>query len=808
MKDEAVDVTTFGTPPDPELVGKAWDQRGWPLLQQYCLDCHNEFHQEAELDLSRFESLEGISSDGPTMKRVLNMVRFGAMPPEDAALPSDDERQRLGDLIDQSIYAVTCDTEPRPGKVTARRLNRAEYNHSVRDLFGMDLRPADDFPSDEVGGGFDNNADVLTLSPIQIEKYLAAAEKVSQQVLIDPASLPELDAERPGDQLVVEGEGKTGSFYGRFLSPEAFAWTEVETPLPGEYRLRLRGGNSLQDAEPSQVAIYDMNGLLAGVFELEHYGSGGGSSRDHIRVKLEQGEHRFFFEPIEADDERELVVGTTKFPKFDEMTSERIKERRKLIGKPLKPERDFEKKDYPFMLREFEIEGPRQYGDGVFPPSQKQIITSRPEGDGRDAIEKAAIECLQPLMRRAFRGPVTKDEVKPYAGLVADAVKRDESYERGLQIAVSAILVSPRFLFRVETPPEEWGGKAGEVVRLTQHQLASRLSYFVWSSTPDEALLEAADEGRLEGDELDRQIRRMLDDPKSESLATEFAAQWLGLRNLKNHQPDAERFNTFEPSLLSEMAEETRRFFLHALRNNRPVAELLTADYTFLNEPLAEYYGVEGVNGDGFRRVSLEGTPRRGLLGHASVLTLTSEPTRTSPVKRGKWILENVIGTPPPEPPSGVPELGETKTASEDATLREQLELHREDPSCAACHRVMDQLGFGLENFDAVGQFRESEGSVKIDASGVLPGGRDFAGAQELSRVLGETERKAFAKTVVQRLLGFALGRELTLQDRCTVDEIVRETEPGGYRFIDIVTQIVHSRPFLYYEWTAVASAE
>jgi hypothetical protein len=292
----------------------------------------------------------------------------------------------------------------------------------------------------------------------------------------------------------------------------------------------------------------------------------------------------------------------------------------------------------------------------------------------------------------------------------------------------------------------------------------------------------------------------MIADDKADTLASEFAAQWLGLRNLRQHEVDGDRFAVFDDDLKQAMSRETEFVFMHLVRENRPIAELLTADYSYLNERLAQHYGIDGVRGDHFRRVSLTETPRRGILSHASVLTLTSNPARTSPVKRGKWVLENVLGTPPPDPPAGVPELEQTKTAAAEASLRQQLELHRADPSCAACHKVMDQLGFGLEQFDAIGRFRNPDSGPPIDASGELPGGRTFNGAAELSQVLGRSERQAFARTATERLLTFALGRELSPSDRCVVDGIVQRTAENDHRVVDLVWEVVQSRPFQYYQ--------
>lgn len=779
-----------------------WLKEGWPLMKRFCVECHNADYQEAELDLSDFESMDRLrGGGGAMMQRVLEMVRFGAMPPEDAALPTDEQRKTLVRSLDRTLFAVSCDLRPRPGKVTARRLNRTEYNHSIRDLFGIDLKPAAGFPSDEVGAGFDNNGDVLSLSPMMIEKYLDAAEQVSKSVLIDPATLPRIDEGRPGDQLYISGDVKTGRFNGRFLAKESFAWADFEVPVSGEYRVRLQGGNARKGAGQAGVAIYRRDGILLQYKKMGYYGGSGSSDRFDFKVKLEKGKHRFFIDPVEGDHKGK--PGETRSEKFSNLDPDVIRRAEK-SRKALRPDDRFDYSKYPFMVRRISVEGPTSHPKELMPPSQQQILrrTAAYRDERWHDVRKSATECLQPLMRRAFRGPVGQDEVTPYAELVVQATERGQSYYRGMQIAISAVLMSPRFLFRVETPPDSAFDEKDVDVGVTPHQLATRLSYFLWSSSPDEALLADADRNRLNSDRLAHHVRRMIADGKADSLATEFAAQWLGLRNLDVHEVDEDRFETFTPPLKQAMRIETERLFLHVARNNRPVAELLTADYTFLNEVLAKHYEIQGVRGKQFRQVSTKGTPRRGILSHAGILTLTSNPARTSPVKRGKWVLINVLGTPPPEPPAGVPELEETKTADANATLREQLEIHRADPSCSACHRVMDQLGFGLEQFDAIGRFRTRDHGAVVDASGELPGRRNFNGAVELSNVLGKSESAAFARTVTERLLTFALGRELTPADRCTVDEIVQKTSGSQHRFIDLVLEVVQSRPFQYYEWS------
>lgn len=804
-----------------------WQSTGWPLLNQFCIDCHNADLAEGELDLSGYETLEDIDGGASSMQRVLEMIRFGAMPPDDADLPSEQERKTLVASLDATLYSVSCDLRPRPGDVTARRLNRSEYNHAIRDLFGMDLRPADAFPSDEVGAGFDNNGDVLSLSPMLVEKYLTAAEQVAQAVIVDPDTFPRLDKEIPSDQLLWHGERKIGSFFGLFLKPESFVWTTFEVPHRGQYELVVIGGASSKRGSSNQkendkrgsendphviAAVFDQTGILVGKTDLGYYGGSGGSDRGKIKLNLPPGKHRFMVQFFDPNEDNDLHVDKTHRTNFDDLPKPWVAAAMESVKSPLKPDRKFDTDDYPFMVRRIGLRGPAELPGELFPPSQKQIVrrvASRRGETWRD-VEDAARECLKPLMRSAFRGPVTDEEVGPYAGLVVQACERGDSYYDGLRIGISAILVSPRFLFRVESPSDEQLANRESddaPMKLTSHQLATRLSFFLWSSLPDHRLLSLADQNEWNEKQVVAEVRRLLADDRSQSLATEFAAQWLGLRNLTTHEADSELFTSFTPTLKQSMARETELLFDHVLRNNLPVSELITADYTFVDPALAKHYGVDypDESGDGsdgkFRRVSLVDQPRRGVLGHASVLTLTSNPNRTSPVQRGKWILENVLGTPPPEPPVGVPELDDNKTADAGASLREQLELHRSDPSCAACHRVMDQLGFGLENFDAIGRYRTMDGGLPIDSSGELPGGRSFNGGAQLCDVLSKSETESFARTVTQRLLTFGLGRELSPSDRCTIDAIIQKTESNNFRIVDLILEVVQSPPFQYYEW-------
>ncbi len=794
-----------GQTTDSKSADDRWLQQGWPLVEQFCVDCHNQDNQEAELDLSTLGDLTTLPATAGSMKRIMEMVRFGAMPPDDADQPSDQQRRSLVEALDNKLYANSCDLRPRPGKVTARRLNRAEYNHSIRDLFGIDVQPAADFPSDEVGAGFDNNGDVLSLSPILMEKYLEAAEKIAGRLIVDPTTWPKIEQTIAAEDLYVSGDAKMDSANGWFVAPDTFVWLDIEVPASGTYALSIRGGKASYDDSPMNVAVYDETGKLLDMHRFKYFGGERKSSRSERKIELSKGKRRLFFEPVEQ--ETELEVGKTVSPQYanlDDQTAAAAAARR---GEPHEKQTRIDPDDYPFLFRQITLRGPSSHSSEAFPETHNRIVVSVPrqrKGHWID-VPQAATKCLQPVIRRAFRGGASEADVQRYVDLVSTVTDRGGSYYRGLQVAITGILVSPRFLFRLETPPADARRQDNGSVQLTQFQLATRLSYFLWSSLPDEALLRDAEDNKLHGDVIEAHVRRMLQDPRSDALATQFAAQWLGLRNLEQHEADTTQFDSFTPSLRAAMKRETESLFMHMVRQNRPIREMLTSDFTFVNAELAAHYGIDGVDGDELQQVSLASLPRRGVLSHASVLTLTSNPQRTSPVKRGKWILENILGTPPPDPPPGVPELEATKTAEEHASFREQLELHRASPTCASCHRVMDQLGFGLEQFDPIGGFRESERGKPVDASGELPGGRSFDGAVELTEILAEHESEGFAGVVVERLMTFALGREMSPGDRCTVAEIVKETAENNYRWIDLILEVVRSDQFQYYD-TEVSS--
>lgn len=578
-----------------------------PLLEKYCYNCHGE-RKRGDLDLRQFANVQLAAKERLVFEKVLRNLQTHEMPPEGRPQPTLDERELIGGWINQQFFTCDCDN-PDPGRVTIRRLNRAEYNNTIRDLLGVDFRPADDFPADDSGYGFDNIGDVLSLSPVLLEKYLIAAERI-----VDAA----------------------------MENPEARKRLFIREPLPGA-----------------------------------------------------------------------------------------------------------------------ELEGAR--------------------------------EIIARFATRAFRRPATPNEAGRLLKLFESARASGESFEDGIRMAAQAILISPHFLFRGELQPNPDNPKS--VHPVDDFALASRLSYFLWSTMPDEELFRHAERGTLRRN-LEAQVKRMLKDPKSRAFSENFAGQWLQLRNLKIVAPDPKQFPDFDDELRAAMQQETEMFFEHVLREERSVMEFIDANYTFLNERLARLYGIEGVKGEQFRRVALKGSARGGLLTQASVLTITSNPTRTSPVKRGKWVLENILGTPPPPAPPNVPELEESHEAELTGTLRQRMEQHRDNPNCASCHARMDPIGFGFENFDTIGVWRAKDGEFAIDASGRLTSGESFDGPAEFKAILLKQKRDEFVRCLTEKVLTYALGRGLEYYDKCAVDQITKNVSRNRYKFSALVHEVTKSTPF------------
>jgi mono/diheme cytochrome c family protein len=778
-----------------------------PILTRTCYQCHNDLVKNADLNLAAHRTEAAVVANAGTWEKVAEKMRTRVMPPPGFPAVSEAERKAVVDWIETTLARADALAPPNPGRVTARRLNRAEYDNSVRDLLAVDLRPADDFPQDDTGYGFDNNGDVLSLSPALLEKYLLAAERISRVALFGP------DPPKPGLVRLTPARAK--------IEPSTTPLADYDTtglslpnslhavhrfPVEADYVLRVvAGGERPAASEPLEIGLF-LDDREVGVQPLDPEGMGSfsvdrqdytGKTRE-FRVRVPAGDHRVaativrLYEGLPAEcggpnPSKRPPPPPRVFKPRPNLTPEALEEARKAF--------EARQKEKPPVndarVIRVDVLGPYDAARGPSAQSLRRIYVCG-HLDGNHG-ERCARKVLTNLARRAYRRPPTRADVDGLASLLDAARKRGETFEQGLSLALQAVLVSPDFLFRIERGRVAGDALPGRV--LTDHELASRLSYFLWASAPDDELLDLADRGRLRGPRtLEAQVRRMLADPRAGALVEGFAGQWLQFRALESVAPDRERFPAFENNLRLAMRRESELFFESLMREDKSLLDLIDGRYTFVNERLARHYGIAGVKGPEFRRVDLSGTGRGGVLTHASVLTVSSYATRTSPVLRGKWILENVLKAPPPDPPAGTPRLDEARVGA-DASLRKQLEAHRTLPSCAACHEKMDPLGFSLENFDAIGAWRNEDGRWPIDASGVLPDGRSFAGPDGLKTVLRE-DRQAFAECVTEKMLTYALGRGLERYDKRTVQAIAAGLEKRDYRFSALVLEIVRSLPF------------
>jgi hypothetical protein len=717
-----------------------------PVFSSTCTPCHNESLASGNLDIAAFTKSASLTENREGWDAILRKVRAGEMPPKGIPRPAglDAAIQYLSGEFEKADRNI----KPDPGRVTARRLNRAEYTNTIRDLLGVEFRAEKSFPTDDLGNGFDNIGDVLTISPVLMEKYLAAAGRIAARaVAADPLPKPLEIQYHNKDKRIRRVDFSTIEATGRI-------------EFDGEYTVRFGlPGERAADAKPVTLGFW-MDGKLLQTMEVQTKPSGlvyfNPYSEEQMRLFLPEGEHVFRAGFINDD----FVSGMT-----------------------LKQAYDSKKNKY---LDSITFVGP--YAPKTEPASRKKIFLCDP-ASGPVCVDRI----LTNLAHHAWRRPVTKTEVASLTKFVALAKASGQNTEQGIQLALQAMLVSPHFLFRIEHDPNP--NDPTRVHPLTDVELASRLSYFLWSSMPDDELLTLAEAGKLHSpDVLDAQVKRMLADPRSAAIADNFAGQWLELRNLDTVKPDPQKFPDWSPELRDAMRTETRLFFDHMLRENRPMGEFLDARYTFLNEPLAKHYGIEGVKGPEFRRVDLTTEQRGGILSHASVLTVSSYPTRTSVVIRGKYILDNILGSPIPPPPPDVPQLDEASVGA-TASLRQQMEKHRANATCAGCHNKMDGLGFGLENYDGIGKWRTLDGKFPVDATGVLPNGRTFSTPAEMRTEL-KSQLPQFARRVVEKMLTYSLGRGLGPSDNRTVDAITRRLEANGYPFQTLVFEIVRSFPF------------
>jgi hypothetical protein len=710
-----------------------------PMLKEHCLPCHSGENPRAGLSLSGYKNAAAIQKNAAIWEKVAQNVANGHMPPPNFPGPNKAQKDRFVAWI-QSTLAGDCGVKD-PGRVTMRRLNRSEYDNTIRDLIGLDLHLSDNFPSDDVGYGFDNIGDVLTISPLLMEKYLNAAEVASKRAVVTT----DAKTVRYTSTQLVQQNGGSPSDSGQVFFGAGAAYVTHDFPADGKYKIRVSASGQQAGPDPVKMAV-----LV------------GKETVGEVDVKVpEKKPHVYEFE-IDAKAGRH-PVGVRFLNDYYRP------------GPP--PE------DRNLYVQWVEVLNPALPYEAL-PAHHRKIVFLKPSAENKKVVAR---QVLSRFATRAFRRPVLPAELDRLTQIV-DLVQKDkQSFERGLQLGVQAILSSPHFLFRVE--------KDTATGQLSGYETASRLSYFLWSSMPDDRLMDLAAKGKLnDPNVLSIEAKRMLADPRSASLGHDFAAQWLNLRKLNNSQPDPKLFPGFNDKLRGAMMTETKMFFDSVVREDRSVLDFLGAKYTYLNADLAKHYGIPNVEGNQFRKVSLVGVPRSGVLTQASVLTLTSNPTRTSPVKRGKWVLDQLLNDPPPPPPPNVPDLKDHDKIT-GATLRQRMEMHRKDPACATCHVRMDPIGFSLENFDATGKWRTEDEGAKIDNSGVLPDGTKFAGSDQLRTVLLK-QKGRFVHALSDKMLTFALGRGLEPSDRCYVDEVARHVEKQEYRFSSLIAAVVRSEPF------------
>ncbi|MCY4662033.1 MAG: DUF1592 domain-containing protein [Acidobacteria bacterium] len=803
--------TTAPPPPAAGALRAASAEAHRTLLDRYCVTCHNESMHERGAAPFAFDGLEltDVGADAEAWEAVVRKLRLGMMPPAGRPRPDRAAHEAFVTWLEAELDGAAA-AAPYPGRPAVRRLTTAEYGNAIRDLLALDV---DErwllFPADDVDPqGFDTNGDVLSVSPALFERYLAAANRISRLAAGDPTigpgyaaatySTPRLlyQDDRAGDELPF---GSRGGLAVRHYFP-----------LDGDYEVRLRlrrmiydyivgmgrahrlevrldgalvGGFTVGDADRlGYPSAYSFFGTIRGDPAWEDYVSNEADAGLVVRFPATAGPHTVGVSFVDARTEPTGVL------------------ERRLSG--------FSLSGLGFYhgnaaVERVEVAGPYDATGPGETPSRRRLFSCRPAPPSEAAEASAAAEAseahcateiLTRLARRAYRRPATTADVATLMRFY-EAGRAERGFEGGIQKAVERLLVAPEFLFRVERDPVDVA--AGAAYRLTDLELASRLSIFLWSGIPDDELLDAAEAGRLaEPDELERQVRRMLADPRATALVDNFASQWLQLRRIRGVAPDTDVFYDFDENLRADMERETALFLESQLREDRGLLELLTADYTFVNERLARHYGIPGVYGERFRRVAVDPAQRGGLLGHASLLTLTAYPNRTSPVLRGKWVLDNVLGMPPPEPPADVPALEENHGGREVLSMRDRMEQHRANPACASCHRMMDPPGFVLENYDAIGRWRDAdEAGAPVDAAGALADGTrvDTPAAFREALVAYDV---SVARTITEKLLGYAIGRTAEHHDQPAIRQIVAAAEQQGYRWSSIVLGIVNSMPF------------
>jgi mono/diheme cytochrome c family protein len=748
--------------------GLDWKQG---VVNKYCLGCHNAKLKTAGVVLEGLDITQA-PRDAAVWERVLRKVRTAEMPPRGLPRPTPEQYTAFAKSLEDTLDSAAV-AHPEPGRPGVHRLNRTEYSNAVRDLLALDIQAGASLPADNTGYGFDNIADVLSTSPVLLERYISVARSVSRQAVGDPKLKPSKDRfepvhetsaaakgrnERIGDELPFDSRG--GIEFKRYFpldaeyvievkmapDPQVAAAEGIDKPVVNELRLPLKAGlHTIGVTFPRDSSMPEVE------TPVPVRRAGGGKNAKVLTSNMD------------------LWLDSARLKTFEVAHASANPEIANVI-----------------------VGGPYNVAGRGETPSRAKIFVCRPTAS--TAEDPCARKILTNLAHHAFRRPVTDADITPLLAFYRNGRKLGD-FDDGIEKALEAMLVSPDFLFRVEQDPG--GLKASSVYQLSDIDLASRLSFFLWSSIPDDQLLTLAEQHKLKDPKvMEQQVQRMLADSRSQALIINFAGQWLDLRNLATWRPDAGLFPQFDESLRRSMQQQTELFFESVVRENRSMLDLLDADYTYLNQRLAEHYGIDGIYGPQFRRVTLADTNRQGLLGQASILTVTSYPSRTSVVQRGKWVLENMLGTPPPPPPPDVPAFPSASKDGKQMTTRQAMVMHRANAVCASCHARMEPIGFALENYDAIGRWRSEDAGLPLDVSGKLPDGSEFTGPNQLSKLLASKYKEDFVSTVTEKLLIYALGRGLEYYDKPTVRSITRRAASDNYTMNSLVLAIVNSTPF------------
>ena len=782
----------LGQPNQTPVEGAEWSG----LLDRYCVACHNERMVSQGTVPVAFEGLDvaDVESHVETWEQVVRKLRADAMPPPGRPRPDAETRTRfiawLETVLDRAGAAA-----PNPGRPVIHRLNRAEYVNVIRDLLGLELDGRSLLPGDNADvHGFDNNAEVLSVSPVLVDRYLSAARKISRLV-VGRSTAADLHQHRVHKWMVQEDRmseelpfgSRGGAAVPYFFPVDGEYDIQIELQRTGNQHIRGLGAEHQLDMRldgelierftvggeewVTQAPPESYSGNINVGVEWEDY-SHNGDKDLQARVRVQAGRRVVGVSFVARRWELEGVIVTQPQVGVSRSRNE-IPD-----GNP--------------SVASITISGPVVVtggADGTVP--RRKVFVCRPMNSADEP--GCAREILSVLVRRAYRRPVVETDVDVLMSFY-EAGRAEGSFDAGIQRALERLLISPQFLFRIEQDPVQ--GAASDVYRISDFELASRLSFFLWSSMPDDKLLDLAERGMLQDPAvLEQEVRRMLADPRARALVDNFVGAWLAVRNVRDVLPDSDLFPEFDENLREAFQRETELFVESALREDKSLVELIDADYTFVNERLARHYGIAGIYGNQFRRVAITTDERRGLLGHGSVLTVTSYPNRTSPVLRGKWLLENFLGTPPPAPPPDIPALAESTATRMPTSVRERLEIHRRSPVCAVCHERMDPLGFALEHFGPIGGWRTMDARRPIDALAVLPDGTRLQGSSGLrSFLLSRSDQ--FVRTVTEKLMTYALGRDLQYFDAPIIRQIVRAAEADDYRWSSVILEIVQSMPF------------